>query len=827
MFYSTKWADIASEDFVNCENSTESLTQELRMDDLVSSDGRGSHTNSIKSVETATTSVSAEDECRDENDTSLSVEDIEASVKHDQATAAAIVTEQRSSHSKEASLSAATNDDVAESVDRVPAEIPRLVQTAQIVGERHCKDGPLCAFCETTAVRTIQQLALDTTGLISYLEKLEKTIECLQDQSRSTPLGTKLAEESPPIDDGATQAASEVEYIMEIGRRRKITSGTELDISDEESHGAQAHGQKLSQNKRYVLTSYPRLRFNPRGGGSTYDTLGYSLKINSKPILEVLRDVVQYYPGVSLEGDCITLDEPYYLVFHHQRQLTAYLKRDGIDMETHKHLSLLLNFMRDETGGLSEEIESFHSASGEKIISFSSCWLIYPPGSVVYFSKEGETQAYVVESIRPIDRTEIKQSLELRCWSIDYDGTVFGRTYTTLFMSAYNGSRKIANLDIVPAAYLSKKENDCKREALISRGRKFWSFQGSHHQEYRGKAWLEAMAIESARQEERAFPTDTTSTFTKYNKIDPESEPDEMVLLLCPLRVFGFNLRNKEWRELNVHHLQDVKFGGRGFKRLVLDYKYKTIVQALVQSYVEKKSTFKDLVAGKGRGLVALLHGAPGTGKTLTAECVADHFNRPLYMVTCGDIGVSPAAVEMNLAEIFEYAVQWKAVLLLDEADIFLQERNYQGLTRNAIVSIFLRTLEYFDGILFLTTNRVGQLDEAFRSRLHLTLHLPSLMPGDRKKIFMIFLADLEMPEEDRDELYLEVGDLIKAEELNGRQIRNTVRTAIALADHKKERLQAHHFVDVLKMTSDFTNYISRLRRTDPENLARLQGNRA
>lgn len=70
---------------------------------------------------------------------------------------------------------------------------------------------------------------------------------------------------------------------------------------------------------------------------------------------------------------------------------------------------------------------------------------------------------------------------------------------------------------------------------------------------------------------------------------------------------------------LNVCHLQDVKFGGRGFKRLVLDNKYKTIVQALVQSYVEKKSTFKDLVAGKGRGLVALLHGAPGTGKTLTA----------------------------------------------------------------------------------------------------------------------------------------------------------------------------------------------------------------
>lgn len=69
---------------------------------------------------------------------------------------------------------------------------------------------------------------------------------------------------------------------------------------------------------------------------------------------------------------------------------------------------------------------------------------------------------------------------------------------------------------------------------------------------------------------------------------------------------------------LNISQLRDVKFGLRGFKNLVLDSKYKTIVQALVKSYVEKKSDFKDLVDGKGKGLVALLHGAPGTGKTLT-----------------------------------------------------------------------------------------------------------------------------------------------------------------------------------------------------------------
>ena len=57
----------------------------------------------------------------------------------------------------------------------------------------------------------------------------------------------------------------------------------------------------------------------------------------------------------------------------------------------------------------------------------------------------------------------------------------------------------------------------------------------------------------------------------------------------------------------------------------------------------------------------------------------------------------------MKLKEVFEYAVLWKAILLLDEADIFLQERNVNDLKRNALVTIFLRELEYFDGIIFVS----------------------------------------------------------------------------------------------------------------------------
>ena len=65
--------------------------------------------------------------------------------------------------------------------------------------------------------------------------------------------------------------------------------------------------------------------------------------------------------------------------------------------------------------------------------------------------------------------------------------------------------------------------------------------------------------------------------------------------------------------------LQPVVFRENSWGRLVLDSEYKDIVQAMVSSYVDKTATLDDLVAGKGKGLVGLLHGPPGSGKTLTA----------------------------------------------------------------------------------------------------------------------------------------------------------------------------------------------------------------
>lgn len=130
---------------------------------------------------------------------------------------------------------------------------------------------------------------------------------------------------------------------------------------------------------------------------------------------------------------------------------------------------------------------------------------------------------------------------------------------------------------------------------------------------------------------------------------------------------------------------------------------HKTIIQALINTHFSKdkaKDAQFDLVREKGKGVIVLLHGVPGVGKTATAECVAASQNKPLLPVTCGDLGLKPKEVEATLQTSFQLAQAWDCIMLLDEADIFLAQRTNKDIERNALVSVFLRVLEYYEGVL-------------------------------------------------------------------------------------------------------------------------------
>jgi SpoVK/Ycf46/Vps4 family AAA+-type ATPase len=148
----------------------------------------------------------------------------------------------------------------------------------------------------------------------------------------------------------------------------------------------------------------------------------------------------------------------------------------------------------------------------------------------------------------------------------------------------------------------------------------------------------------------------------------------------------------------------------------------------------------KDVIRGKGQGLIALLHGRPGTGKTLTSESIAELLKRPLYSISAGELGIEARSLERSLRDTLELAKSWRAVLLIDEADVILEARSQHEIQRNGLVSIFLRLLEYFEGVLILTTNRIKTFDEAALSRCSIAMRYPDLDLETRKAIWSKFL---------------------------------------------------------------------------------------
>ena len=185
---------------------------------------------------------------------------------------------------------------------------------------------------------------------------------------------------------------------------------------------------------------------------------------------------------------------------------------------------------------------------------------------------------------------------------------------------------------------------------------------------------------------------------SRYDEEDIEGkklQPADVMLL--PNRVVAYTLQRRRFALIQVDGLRPVEPNKEGWNDLILPGKHKNMIQAQIKMHFKEKQSTKsggedekthlDVVRGKGEGLIILLHGVPGVGKTSTAECVAESLGRPLFPITCGDLGTTAEQVENNLDETFALAEAWGCVLLLDEADVFLARRTRSDLKRNAIVS--------------------------------------------------------------------------------------------------------------------------------------------
>ncbi|KAI0006515.1 P-loop containing nucleoside triphosphate hydrolase protein [Xylariaceae sp. FL0662B] len=338
--------------------------------------------------------------------------------------------------------------------------------------------------------------------------------------------------------------------------------------------------------------------------------------------------------------------------------------------------------------------------------------------------------------------------------------------------------------------------------------------------------------------------------WTRYDLIDPsheatlelsdgpEKDPKHRYLL-CSKRVMGFALKSRSWHVFDVAKCGDPRINKKAIDTLVMPEERKRMIKGLVHRYTTQSGPGKslqqswqaDFIESKGDGrmvridVLFLLHGSPGVGKTYTAECIAEFTGRPLLSLTCGDLGNDETETEKQLSKWFKLAERWGAVMLLDEADVYTERRQITDLKRNTMVSVFLRCMEYYRGILFLTTNRVGTFDDAFVSRIHIVIHYKDLDETDRKKIWKRFFQKLKDDRKDDIKIDSDTKDYVlensKMQKINwnGREIRNAFQTAVALAEYefsiKEDKepgerpvLKQEHFEEVCGISLEFKKYL-------------------
>lgn len=535
-------------------------------------------------------------------------------------------------------------------------------------------------------------------------------------------------------------------------------------------------------------------------------------------------------PDTGADSRALEMPAPYRFLHHHRKPLQTY--SESAEPPLHNAIQAVLEYVDLNYGH--EYAEAADLLSRGKITSYHLDKIFHPNQLIAVGSARDDRLKYLDIQVVKGWPDKYDNQYELLAWQWRFQTIKFGRSehYHTLWcpVSDENEPFAIEKLFVRPASLLSRESTEVLRE----RGKHFWSLSQptfayytdndttSHGRTTRPGRYMIDIDVHSKLHPEHRLPQTE-----QKNQLDPwrrnlgrYSEPTQDEFLIMPEEIPGYDLLEKEWVQLPVSNIKPITWNKQPFEDLVLSDDIKHLVKAMVtirassiKSKRKDQSLYAgfDIIPGKGNGLIMLFHGSPGTGKTLTAESVAEIAEMPLYPITCGDIGTDPENVEKYLRLVFMLGKRWNCVLLLDEADVFLEERTLTDLQRNSLVSVFLRMIEYYEGILILTSNRVGTFDEAFRSRINIALHYEDLKPRSRRQIWSNFLSRLEGTEEGEnvDEIKERLDELAK-HQLNGREIRNALSTARQLASHDGEKMSWEHLKLAIKTVNDFGSYLEK-----------------
>ncbi|KAI2465337.1 P-loop containing nucleoside triphosphate hydrolase protein [Annulohypoxylon bovei var. microspora] len=578
----------------------------------------------------------------------------------------------------------------------------------------------------------------------------------------------------------------------------------------------------------------------------------------TKPGLEIICPHLNKFlwavtdPSTKRRGDGLlprfSVYEPYRPIFHNREKISQ-SKAEDTDDHIKEHVQALLRLIKKKKPLTWEKLDEIEAKKCYNI-AFKDLWLLFPPGKTVFSRDDGAWRAYKVGRVDIYPESD-SENISIHCWFLDFDnnGQWLVPHEKVFHVPSYSSEQPIINLNVIPDWYFGNLE-----DMLIERGKNYLSY-GSNvfYRAYAGDAWprtsqqdpdnviIDYVTSCKYRQDtglNEPYCTGVVCCICQGNAVQLGSYPanaphdsdicktqqigshtnNEKYLMFCPPRLWAFSLRHKSWKMIPPQELEEVKHRDESFKRLQMDEYKKKDLEHLLRGYLENRQTSAnlDLIKGKGQGLNVLLHGNPGTGKTLTVESLCEKLCIPLYMLTCGELGNGTDDFKNRLERAFLRAVNWGAILLLEEADIFVRQREHD-IQRCAIVSSFLNRLDYSRAMVFMATNRVKIFDPALKSRVHIMLtfpdfdfktqqeiwndaihRLPDVSPNDKENLQYWVRSELESLDEKRHV------------RMNGRQIRNCINAASALAHGNPDdrSLKSLHVKKILRLGEEFMEYV-------------------
>lgn len=379
---------------------------------------------------------------------------------------------------------------------------------------------------------------------------------------------------------------------------------------------------------------------------------------------------------------------------------------DSPEQSVLEDLQTALDFLDNEFASERLSLDSLQ-ANGD--ITYDLLWAIFPP-NIEGFTEENtlsEPQAFRFMSGEYWE-TQRGNWYHISGSVLNHNGVNFGWGTLTIKIPEFDGTIKITDLAAFPFRFHHDRDN--QRDLLLERGQNFLRLLKPALHQYNGQAVHEEVGKDGP--EERQFLA------TGRIMVDPEAyydhSPNQWLVrgpsvsrrsvapqslndgdkIFCFHRILGFSFMQKRWASFAVSRMTKVKWNPNAFEKLILAPRKREVIKSLVQSHGTGTAAFDDIVSGKGKGLVGLLSGGPGVGKTLTAEVVAELSMRPLYRVTAGELGSTMIMIDAQLRMVFDIGARWGCVVLIDEADVFLHKRGDASLERNALCSTFLRRLE-------------------------------------------------------------------------------------------------------------------------------------